>query len=282
MIPIYVALDVPDAARAHALVSRLGPELDRVKVGLELFTREGPALVRELRERGLGVFLDLKLHDIPQTVASAVKAAAALDVELLTVHAAGGRRMLEAAVAAASAEDPAEEASSRDHPHPGRLRLLAVTVLTSLSGAEVGEAWGRTPAPDPLQEVLRLARMAMAAGVDGVVASPREAGALRQALGPRAAVVTPGVRFAGGEAHDQVRIATPEEAARSGASHLVVGRAVTGASDPAQALARLRAEVAQGLARGNRGDAGSPEGAAALSEAPRPAPAGVAAPRGDA
>lgn len=231
MTPIFVALDVPDARAARALVSRLGPGLDRVKVGLELYTREGPALVGWLREQGLRVFLDLKLHDIPRTVGSAARAAASLEVEFLTLHASGGRRMLEAAVEATHARSTGP-------------RLLAVTLLTSLSGAEVGEAWGRTPDPDPEAEVLRLASLARHAGVHGVVASPREAPALRALLGPEPAIVTPGIRFAEGEAHDQVRIATPGAAARSGASHLVVGRAVTHAPDPAQALARVRAEVA--------------------------------------
>ncbi len=227
-----MALDVADAAEARALVGRLGPGLDFVKVGLELYTREGPPVVRMLRERGLRVFLDLKLHDIPNTVAGAVRSAGELDVELLTLHASGGHRMLAAAAEAAG---------------PG-LHLLAVTVLTSLGAGEVAEAWGRPDGSlDPEAETLRLARLARGAGVHGVVSSPREARALRGALGPDALVVTPGIRFAEGDAHDQTRVATPAAAARAGASHLVLGRAVTAATDPARALARARAEVEEAV-----------------------------------
>jgi orotidine-5'-phosphate decarboxylase len=229
MTRIIVALDVASAAEAHALVRRCGPELDFVKVGLELFTREGPAVVRSLRDAGLRVFLDLKLHDIPNTVAGAVRAAAALDVELLTVHASGGPRMLAAAAEAAA---------------PSGLRLLAVTALTSLDARELASSWGRAPADvDPGAEVARLAGLAAEAGVNGVVCSPHEAAALRALLGPDAALVTPGIRLAGGDAHDQSRVATPGAAVRAGASHLVVGRAVTAAPDPNEALARVREEV---------------------------------------
>jgi orotidine-5'-phosphate decarboxylase len=230
-----VALDVADAAEVRALVGRLGPGLDFVKVGLELYTREGPQVVRMLREAGLRVFLDLKLHDIPNTVAGAVRSAGALDVELLTLHASGGHRMLAAAAEAA--------------PASGGLRLLAVTVLTSLGAGEVAEAWGRPDGSvDPEEETLRLARLAQGAGVHGVVSSPREARTLREALGSDALIVTPGIRFADGETHDQTRVATPAAAARAGASHLVLGRAVTAAPDPAAALARAVAEVEEAVA----------------------------------
>ncbi len=232
MAEIIVALDVPTAAEARRLVERLGPDLDFVKVGLELYTREGPGVVHMLRERGLRVFLDLKLHDIPTTVASAVRSARELEVDFLTVHASGGGRMLEAARKAALDAEAAP------------CRLLAVTVLTSLDAGEVARAWGRDPEDlFPEAEVLRLAGLARDAGITGVVASPREAPALRRLLGPEAAVVTPGIRFAGGARHDQVRVATPADAVSRGASHLVMGRAITGDPEPALALERARREV---------------------------------------
>ena len=230
MVEVIVALDVPNRDGAHKLVDRLGDEVSFVKVGLELYTREGPEVVRELRARKLRVFLDLKLHDIPRTVEQSVLAAAALEVDFLTLHATGGRRMVEAASRAA------EGAS---------LRLLAVTVLTSLSAEELAEAWGR-PSVDPRTEVLRLARLAMDAGADGVVASPLEARALRHALGPTPAIVTPGIRLAAEPCHDQVRVASPAQAVFAGADHLVVGRTVTAQPDPRKALAAVHREIAEG------------------------------------
>ena len=227
-VPI-IALDVPDAARAHALLDRLGPSADFVKVGLQLFVAEGPSVVREMRERGCRVFLDLKLHDIPNTVAKATGSAAALGVELLTVHAGGGAAMLRAARSAAGeigAGGPA---------------LLAVTVLTSLSGAELGEAWGRG-AVDTGAEVERLAALAAASRMDGVVASVHEIAAVRRA-GDGLRVLTPGIRLAGDDAGDQTRVATPAEAARLGADYVVLGRSVTAAADPAAALARAVVEL---------------------------------------
>ncbi len=236
MTELIVALDVPSTSDARTLVRNCGPQLDFVKVGLELFTREGPEVVRVLRGEGLRVFLDLKLHDIPNTVAGAVHAARDLDVELLTVHASGGHRMLSAAAEAAS-EGAFERGSSG-------FRLLAVTVLTSLGAGEVAESWGRAEGTvDPGAEAERLALLAAGAGVKGVVCSPREAAGLRDRMGPAAAIVTPGIRFAGEEAHDQTRVATPAAAVRAGASHLVLGRAVTAHPDPAGALERARAEV---------------------------------------
>lgn len=267
MAQVIVALDVAAAPEAERFLERLGPEPCFVKVGLELFTREGPEMVRWLRARGYPVFLDLKLHDIPETVAATVRAAAALDVHFLTVHASGGRRMLEAAAAAANtvrvsspeAGRPGAESEAvgskgeRSREGPG-LQLLAVTVLTSLSGVEVGEAWGRggragDPASDPADqvspevEVLRLASLAQAAGIPGVVASVSEARALRDLLGPTAPIVTPGIRFSGEEAHDQVRVSTPAGAALAGASHLVMGRSIRDAADPGAALLRARREL---------------------------------------
>jgi orotidine-5'-phosphate decarboxylase len=238
MTELIVALDVASARDARGLVHRCGPGLDFVKVGLELFTREGPEVVRILRGEGLRVFLDLKLHDIPNTVAGAVHAARELDVELLTVHASGGPRMLAAAA----------EASGAD------LRLLAVTVLTSLGADELAASWGRAAGDvDPAAEADRLAALAACAGLGGVVCSPREAAMLRSRLGPDAAIVTPGIRFAGGDAHDQARVATPASAVRAGASHLVLGRAVTAHASPADALAQAKEEVAGAMAESGSG-----------------------------
>jgi orotidine-5'-phosphate decarboxylase len=224
-IPV-VALDVPDAAAATALLDRLGPAASFVKVGLQLFTAEGPAVVRALRERGLRVFLDLKLHDIPNTVAHAVRSAAALDVELLTVHASGGAAMLRAAVEAAAGTP---------------LTLLGVTVLTSLDERGLGEAWGREKV-EMEKEVERLARLAAGCGIPGVVASVREIPAVRRAA-PDLRVLAPGIRLAGDAAGDQSRTATPAEAARLGADYVVLGRSVSAAADPAVALARAVDEL---------------------------------------
>lgn len=195
------------------LVDRL-PGLRWGKVGATLFAREGPEVVRALRERGVQVFLDLKWHDIPSQVAGAVRAASAMGVALATVHALGGRRMLAAAQEAA-----------------GETRLVAVTVLTSHAAAELSEALGR-PGTDPGVEVERLAAMAMSAGLAGVVASPAEVGRLRARLGRHAWLVVPGIRPAGSPSDDQARTATPRDAARAGATHLVVGRPITSAADP--------------------------------------------------
>lgn len=235
MARVILALDAPSGAEALRLVDRLGPDADFSKVGLELFTREGPAIVRALRERGHEVFLDLKLHDIPATVAGAVRAAAALDVRFLTVHASGGRKMLHAAANAA-------------HEEGGGLRLLAVTLLTSLSAADAAEAWGRATVR-PADEALRLALAAREEGLQGVVASPLEARSLRAALGPEAAIVTPGIRPAGAERHDQARVATPGDAVAAGADYLVVGRSVTAHPHPERALAAILREVREGAAR---------------------------------
>jgi orotidine-5'-phosphate decarboxylase len=233
MAEVIVALDVPAANGAHEMVDRLGDDVGFVKVGLELFTREGPQVVRELRRRGLRIFLDLKLHDIPRTVEGAVQAAAALEAEFLTIHASGGRRMVEAATRAAEGSD---------------LRLLAVTALTSLSAHELAEAWGLTSV-DTGSEVLRLARLARDAGAAGVVASPLEAREIRGFLGPDVAIVTPGIRLRSGAHHDQARVASPSQAVAAGADYLVVGRAVTAAADPRAALQAVHRELAEGLAR---------------------------------
>ena len=231
-IPI-VALDVPGAESAMALVNRLDGLCGFYKVGLELFTAEGPAIVRALRDRGADVFLDLKLHDIPNTVSKAVVRASAHGARLLTVHASGGRAMLEAAQAAAAGA--------------GACELLAVTVLTSLDRRALAEAWGRGDAElDVEQEVLRLASEAAAAGLHGVVCSGQEAAAVRDRFGGRLATLVPGVRLAGGATQDQARVVTPGAAVAAGARYVVIGRAVTGADDPRRAMEQVLGELSAG------------------------------------
>ncbi len=231
MTDVIVALDGFALDEALAFVDRLDTASSWYKVGLELFTRAGPRVVEELSGRGKNVFLDLKLHDIPNTVAAAVRAAAALDVQLLTVHGVGGRAMLEAA------RDAADE----------RTKVLAVTVLTSLTASDLETVWGReiTSIRD---EVARLAEMAEDVGVDGVVASVLEASWLRPAAGDDLLIVTPGIRPAGGDRGDQRRVATPTDAVEAGSDYLVIGRSVTRADDPLAALEAIRAEVALALA----------------------------------
>lgn len=226
MSDLIVALDVPSAEDAFRLVDRL-PGLRWAKVGSVLMTRAGPELVRRLRERGLEVFLDLKWHDIPNTVAGAVAAARDAGAAMATVHTLGGPRMMEEAAKAAGPD----------------LALVGVTVLTSHSPEEFARCVGR-PAPDLLSEAVRLAREAVSAGLAGVVCSPHEIAAVREAVGPAARVVVPGIRRPGDAPGDQVRTATPAAAVRAGATHLVVGRPVTQAADPAAAFAAMTREMA--------------------------------------
>lgn len=214
-----IALDVPTMTAARELVSRLGPQADFVKVGLELFTAEGPKVVEWLQQDGRRVFLDLKLHDIPNTVRGAARSAAAMGVSLLTVHAYGGAAMVEAAVEGAGE----------------RTGILAVTVLTSFDARSLGLALGRE-APETTDEVLRLAGVAAVANAHGIVCSGHEVRAVRTTH-PRLRPLVPGIRLTGGASHDQARVATPEAAAADGAAYLVLGRAVTAATDPAAALA---------------------------------------------
>jgi orotidine-5'-phosphate decarboxylase len=218
-----VALDVPDAAQAEALLARLGPAADFVKVGSELFTAAGPELVARMRAELRDVFLDLKWHDIPTTVRNAARSAAKLDVRLVTVHASGGRAMLDAAVEGAGTT----------------CGVLAVTVLTSLDALSLGQAWGR-PIARIEDEVLRLAELARGAGAHGIVCSGAEAAAVRATYGNTLRLLVPGIRLAGGDAHDQARVVTPEAAVAAGASYLVLGRAVTAATDPREALVTVR------------------------------------------
>ena len=224
MAEVVLALDLPDATEALRLLDRL-PEVSWVKVGSILMTREGAPFVRALVGRGLRVFLDLKWHDIPHTVAGAVTAARELGVSMATVHTLGGRNMMEAAAAAA-----------------GDLALVGVTVLTSHDAATYGRATGRSDVR-LADEAMRQAREAAAAGLAGVVCSPLEVATVRSILPADGLVVVPGIRQAGDAAGDQVRVATAGEAARAGATHLVVGRPVLHAPDPASALRLLLEEA---------------------------------------
>lgn len=226
MAELVVALDLP-GDEARRLLDRL-PEVRWVKVGSILFTREGPALLRELAGRGLQVFLDLKWHDIPHTVAGAVESAAGLGVAMATVHTLGGADMMAEAARASG----------------GRLGVVGVTVLTSHSRAGCGAAAGRGAEVVLLDEVGRLAEAAQVAGLRGVVCSPLEVATVRSRLGAEAWVVVPGIRRAGDAAGDQVRTATPDVAARAGATHLVVGRPILQAADP-RAVYREMAEAAR-------------------------------------
>jgi orotidine-5'-phosphate decarboxylase len=228
---VIVALDFPDAEAAHRLVGML-PEDTWYKVGLELFTRAGPPVVRRLVEEGRHVFLDLKLHDIPNTVAGATRAAAALGVRLLTLHASGGEAMLRAAADAAAEERDRSDTDTR---------LLAITVLTSIDDAALAGVMGRGAEVEPT--VGRLAGLARESGIDGAVSSVDECRAVKLACGEDFLVVTPGIRMAGETSADQRRVATPAVARAAGADFVVVGRSITRSPDPADALARIRAEL---------------------------------------
>jgi orotidine-5'-phosphate decarboxylase len=228
---LIVALDVPDAASATALVNRLEDTCQWFKVGLELFVAGGPAVLEPLLKRGHSVFLDLKFNDIPNTVAGAVRSAAALGVRMMTVHASGGPAMLTAARGALEGlADPPE--------------LLAVTVLTSMDAAQVNAIGLKR---EPAEQVELLARMGLEAGVRGFVCSPQEVGRLRTLTGPEGVLVIPGIRPAGAAVGDQKRIATPAEALRMGASYLVVGRPIAQAADPAEAAEAILREMAEAL-----------------------------------
>lgn len=220
-----IALDVPSLADAQSLVARLGPDADFYKVGLELFTAEGPRVVEWLRGEGKRVFLDLKLYDIPNTVRGAARSAAGMGVSLLTVHGYGGAAMVGAAVEGAGADTG----------------ILVVTVLTSFDAPSLGVTLGRE-APEMGAEVLRLAQLADVSGAHGIVCSGHEVRAVRGSY-PRLQPLVPGIRLAGGATHDQARVATPESAARDGAAYLVLGRAVTEASAPREVLRRIRETV---------------------------------------
>jgi orotidine-5'-phosphate decarboxylase len=230
---LIVALDVPDAKSAMRLVAQLEGTCVWFKVGLELFVAAGPAVLEPLVGRGHNVFLDLKLHDIPNTVAGAVKSAAGLGVRMLTVHAGGGTAMLAAAKQALSGIKNAPE-------------LLAVTVLTSMDEAQLrGVGVDRTPAA----QVELLAKAGLDAGIRGFVCSPQEVAAVRALTGPEGVLVIPGIRASGAAIGDQKRVAGPAEALRSGASYLVVGRPITQAANPAEAANGILQEMAEVLRR---------------------------------
>lgn len=226
---IIVALDFDSRRAAEEIVERLGEECGFYKVGLELLTTAGPGLIEDLVAAGKDVFLDLKLFEIPNSVAGAVRAAGALGVSMVNVHSMGGTGIMSAAVTAA-----------RDFP---RLRILALTVVTSMTDADLADIGVTAPADE---QVLRLARLAQHAGCHGVIASPREAAPLRAALGPGALIVTPGVSLSDASPGEHARHGTPRAAVADGASHVVVGRGVTRAADPVAALRRVRADLELG------------------------------------
>ncbi|HEX6520609.1 MAG TPA: orotidine-5'-phosphate decarboxylase [Streptosporangiaceae bacterium] len=222
--PVAVALDAPDLETAARWAALVTPHVSTVKIGLELYLRYGPQVVASVRgASGVSVFLDLKLHDIPATVAGASRAVARLRPDVLTVHAAGGPDVVRAAVEAA----------------PGTM-VAAVTVLTSLNDDALSRVGMSGPVADA---VIRLSTLAVEAGARGLVCSPREVAAVRSAVGPDVTLITPGVRPAGTESHDQARVATPEEALRAGADLLVIGRPITAAPDPGAAAAAIAASL---------------------------------------
>jgi orotidine-5'-phosphate decarboxylase len=224
---LIAALDVASRTEADAFVGKLDGVPTWVKIGLELFCGEGPAIVRDYTSRGRAVMLDLKLHDIPETVARATKQVASLGAGLLTVHADGGRAMLKAAVEAARGSE---------------MRVIAVTVLTSLDDADLDEVGTRGPVADVVRQ---RAELAVAAGCAGIVASPREVAAVRAVVPREFLIVTPGVRPAGADAHDQKRVMTPSQARAAGADLVVVGRPLRDALDPAEAARGIVRELAE-------------------------------------
>ncbi len=225
---LIVALDVPTLAEVGPIIDRLGDTVSFYKIGLELFSAEGPDVVRAVTRRGKRVFLDLKLHDIPRTVERAVRSGAALGVDLMTLHAAGGKAMIQAA----------RDAADACGPHAPK--ILAVTVLTSLDQSDLADLG---IARDVRAQVESLGSLACGNGADGIVCSPREVARMRALLGPDALLVTPGVRPAGAELGDQKRVATPSQAVRDGSTHLVVGRPILEAPDPAAAARAIVAEM---------------------------------------
>ncbi len=225
--PVIVALDYSDMASVEAMADQLDPSQCRLKVGKELFTHCGPAVVRLLQDRGFDIFLDLKFHDIPNTVAGAVKAAADLGVWMVNVHASGGTRMMVAA----------KEALANYQNAPS---LIAVTVLTSM---EQQDLQGVGLSCEPIDQVVRLAKLTKDCGLDGVVCSAQETDVLRKQLGADFQLVTPGIRPANSEQGDQRRIATPRSAMESGSSYLVIGRPITQHAQPLQALLEINGEL---------------------------------------
>ena len=225
---VIVALDYPDKLSALNMADQLDPQKCRVKVGKELFTRAGPAVVEALHGKGFDVFLDLKFHDIPNTTAKAVRAAAELGVWMVNVHASGGRRMMEAA------------RNELDQVNGANTLLIAVTVLTSMERQDLADIGLDI---EPLEQVKRLALLTQKSGLDGVVCSAQEVKPLRQIVTPDFQLVTPGIRPADAATGDQKRIMTPGEAISAGSTHLVIGRPITQADEPVAALARIQQEI---------------------------------------
>jgi len=223
---LIVALDFPTKSKALALVSALSGSVSIYKIGLQLYTAEGPGIVRAVAETGAKIFLDLKLHDIPNTVAKAVAAAGELGVQMLTVHLSGGRAMLEAAVKARSPN----------------LSLLGVTILTSATPETLSETGVNSGIEE---QVLRLAELGKKSGIDGLITSPHEVRILRERLGDQMKLITPGVRPSWAAPNDQKRFTTPHEALKNGADYLVIGRPITAAPDPRAAVERLLDEIAE-------------------------------------
>ncbi|WP_067218171.1 orotidine-5'-phosphate decarboxylase [Marinomonas gallaica] len=226
--PIVVALDYPTIEQATAMAKRLDPKLCRVKVGKELFTKAGPAILDELHTLGFDVFLDLKFHDIPNTVANAVAVAAKAGVWMVNVHASGGRRMMEAS------------ANGLAQIHDHNTLLIAVTVLTSMDETDLVEVGIDL---SPQDHVMRLAKLAQSSGMDGVVCSAQESSMLSETLGKDFVLVTPGIRPAGSDQGDQKRIMTPVQAMAAGSHYLVMGRPITQAQDPIQVLTQVNNEL---------------------------------------
>jgi orotidine-5'-phosphate decarboxylase len=229
---IIVALDYPDRVAALQMAQQLDPALCRVKVGKELFTRCGPSIVEALQQLGFDVFLDLKFHDIPNTTARAVQAAAELGVWMVNVHASGGRRMMEAS------------REALDKVNGANTLLIAVTVLTSMEQGDLAEIGLDI---DPLEQVVRLAKLTHSSGLDGVVCSAQEVAAIRAAVAGDFALVTPGIRPASAEQGDQRRIMTPAQAIAAGSDYLVIGRPITQAQKPSSVAAEIREEVLTAL-----------------------------------
>lgn len=228
MTELIVALDVASLTEVEHIITQLGPSVSFYKIGLELFSAEGPDVVRCVKAHGKRVFLDLKLHDIPRTVERAVKVGAALGVDLMTIHAAGGRAMITAAK---------QGAQSVGLSVP---RILAVTALTSLDQSDLNDLGICRPMTD---HVAAMSTLSIDAGADGIVCSPHEVGLMRCRLGPAALLVTPGIRPTGTKVGDQKRVATPAAAVRDGSTHLVIGRPILEAADPRAVAAAIQAEI---------------------------------------
>jgi orotidine-5'-phosphate decarboxylase len=231
--PVYCALDTTDLCKAMAIAAAIKPWVGGIKLGLEFFNANGPQGIARLAELGLPVFADLKMHDIPNTVAGGIRAVLPLGVSIVNVHAGGGRAMMKAAAEAAATAGPR------------RPKVIAVTVLTSMDASDLNETGVHGA---PADQVMRLATLARDAGMDGVVCSAHEIEPLRKALGPGFMLVVPGIRPAGAETGDQKRIMTPAEALKHGADWLVIGRPITGAADPAAAARAIHDELLRSTA----------------------------------